>query len=55
MVAVKHEVDLSYVRHLLRDERLGKSKKAKAIITDLEKLASENILWMAHKKNLIAA
>lgn len=55
MVAVKYEVDPSYVRHLLRNERAAESETAKAILNDLETLACENILWFRHKKELIAA
>jgi len=55
MVAIKHEVHTKYVEMILRGARNAKSKRAQAIISDLEALACENIAWREHKQNLIAA
>lgn len=55
MVAVKWEVDESYIDKILRGDRDVRSERAQGIVADLEALAQENILWMGHKRQLIAA
>lgn len=53
MVAVKHDTDENYINQILRGERRRRSKKARAIVADLEKLADENTKWLEHKAGLM--